>query len=317
MKYYLRKFITTIAPLLITGCLMTSDVFVTDKNRIETPDYGKIVFVYRDELSNSNGIYIISANGSDLKPVVIEMQNTIDPSWSPDGGWVVFSALINNINQIYTVKTDGSGLKQLTSGSHSSYAPAWSKDGKYILFLSQSEDFLSEEGRPLQQGYIMNSDGLEQRRFTDEHKFITTASWYKDNNLISIAMAETRYTLRILIVDIRGQVQNQFPEVVLNGKPNWSSNGEMIVFAPYVTRVDCIGIVLFQINDFEQKCFIHNTLAPPVVNKSPSWSPKNDYIVFSSNKDGDFDLYVMKSDGSGIVQITNMEGDEVSPAWGP
>ena len=46
-------------------------------------------------------------------------------------------------------------------------------------------------------------------------------------------------------------------------------------------------------------------------------------IVFSSNRDGDFEIYVMHADGSGAVQLTQNESDgrsehdDVVPTWSP
>jgi len=40
-------------------------------------------------------------------------------------------------------------------------------------------------------------------------------------------------------------------------------------------------------------------------------------IVFHSNRDGDFDIYVMNADGSDVVQLTHNDLDEYLPLWSP
>jgi len=40
-------------------------------------------------------------------------------------------------------------------------------------------------------------------------------------------------------------------------------------------------------------------------------------IVFQSNRDGNFDIYSMEADGTGLKQLTNSPGYDVSPAWSP
>ncbi|PYP18739.1 MAG: hypothetical protein DMD54_04535, partial [Gemmatimonadetes bacterium] len=40
-------------------------------------------------------------------------------------------------------------------------------------------------------------------------------------------------------------------------------------------------------------------------------------IVFHSNRDGDFDIYVMNPDGSDVVQLTHNDVDEYLPLWSP
>jgi serine/threonine-protein kinase len=53
-------------------------------------------------------------------------------------------------------------------------------------------------------------------------------------------------------------------------------------------------------------------------NSWPAWSPDGSRIVYSGvTGAGGFDLYVMRSDGAAIEQITDVHGDERSPAWSP
>lgn len=55
----------------------------------------------------------------------------------------------------------------------------------------------------------------------------------------------------------------------------------------------------------------------PAADIVPCWSPDSDTIVFSSNRDGDFDLYRMDPDGANILQLTNATGDDIGCAWSP
>lgn len=43
----------------------------------------------------------------------------------------------------------------------------------------------------------------------------------------------------------------------------------------------------------------------------------NGKIAFYSNRDGDFDIYAMNADGSGVTQLTNNPADEYLPLWSP
>jgi TolB protein len=53
------------------------------------------------------------------------------------------------------------------------------------------------------------------------------------------------------------------------------------------------------------------------VNGEPAWSPDGAKIVFSTNRDGffNFEIYVMKADGSGQTRLTNNPSVDISPQW--
>ncbi len=48
---------------------------------------------------------------------------------------------------------------------------------------------------------------------------------------------------------------------------------------------------------------------------TPRFSPDGERILFSSFKDGQRDLYLMNSDGSGIISLTNDRADDRDPSW--
>jgi len=53
-------------------------------------------------------------------------------------------------------------------------------------------------------------------------------------------------------------------------------------------------------------------------NLYPKWSPDGSKIVYSSNCDGDFEIFVMNYDGTSVKQLTNNSSlYDVWPAWSP
>jgi len=49
----------------------------------------------------------------------------------------------------------------------------------------------------------------------------------------------------------------------------------------------------------------------------PAWSPDGSKIAFISDRDGDFEIYIMNAAGSGQIRLTRSQGDDVFPAWVP
>ncbi len=50
---------------------------------------------------------------------------------------------------------------------------------------------------------------------------------------------------------------------------------------------------------------------------NPSWSPDGTKIAFSSNRDGNREVYVMSVDGSNQINLTNSPNDDNNPSWSP
>jgi len=47
----------------------------------------------------------------------------------------------------------------------------------------------------------------------------------------------------------------------------------------------------------------------------PAWSPTGNRIAFVSERDGNFEIYVMKPDGSLQTRVTNDAAWDADPAW--
>jgi Tol biopolymer transport system component len=47
----------------------------------------------------------------------------------------------------------------------------------------------------------------------------------------------------------------------------------------------------------------------------PSWSPKGDRISFTSDRDGDYEIYTIRTDGSELRRLTHSPGNDAHNAW--
>lgn len=47
------------------------------------------------------------------------------------------------------------------------------------------------------------------------------------------------------------------------------------------------------------------------------WSPDGKMVVFNSNRDGNWEIYIMNADGSEQTNLTNNPADDGFPSWSP
>ena len=50
---------------------------------------------------------------------------------------------------------------------------------------------------------------------------------------------------------------------------------------------------------------------------NPAWSPGGERIAFSSDRDGNRDIYVMNPDGEDVLRLTNHPAFDFTPSWFP
>jgi Tol biopolymer transport system component len=89
-------------------------------------------------------------------------------------------------------------------------------------------------------------------------------------------------------------------------------------------RQDVKGRIVFQSNfDGDNEiCMISGRKMTQLTDNTwddeyPVWSPDGRTIAFSSNREGNFDIYLYSLDDSRITQLTFSEQDEMEPAWYP
>ena len=65
-----------------------------------------------------------------------ELSEIYNPSWSPDGSRIIFSALKGGLSDLFIYTLDGGALVQLTADAYADLHPAWSPDGSTIAFAT-------------------------------------------------------------------------------------------------------------------------------------------------------------------------------------
>ena len=49
----------------------------------------------------------------------------------------------------------------------------------------------------------------------------------------------------------------------------------------------------------------------------PGWSPRGDLIAFTRWQNGDFDIYSIRPDGTGLKRLTTAPGNDAHSSWSP
>ena len=106
-------------------------------------------------------------------------------------------------------------------------------------------------------------------------------------------------------------------------QPDLSPNGKQIVFASNrITDTNPEGdfeIFVMNSDRSELRQLTLNAAANPnnADDEWPRWSPNGKWIAFHSNIDGNYEIYVIRPDGTDLTRVTTYPGLDQFPEWSP
>ena len=94
-----------------------------------------------------------------------------------------------------------------------------------------------------------------------------------------------------------------------NAFPSIAPDGKRIVFRSFGPEGD--GLKIFNLET--------NAITPLTkgYDNFPLWSPRGDLIMFSRLAEGDYEIYTIKSDGTGAKRLSHSHGNDAHQGWSP
>ena len=218
---------------------------VHDKHPSWSPDGKRIAFVSdRDGHANARGwptyeIYVMDADGGNPQNLTNDPNDDSVPSWSSDGKRIVFSSYRDGNREnaeIYVMDADGNNQQRLTDNDFYDTHPSWSPDGERIAFISYRDGHFIGEFGLSSEIYVMDADGKNTRRLTNNRKSDSSPSWSPDGKWIvfSVDRKGDDVNYEIYVMDADGGNQRRLTNNRVNDfSPSWSSDGKRIVFSSY------------------------------------------------------------------------------------
>jgi Tol biopolymer transport system component len=281
---------------------------------------GRIVFErdpdgYRGP--NDPEIYSINFEGENLRRLTDNATGDTQPAFSADGKKIVYSgggtALNSYSADLFVMDPDGSDKTRVTkerqiagTPTANDLQPAFSPSGRRIAFVRSGQGTNSDI-------YTIGTDGSNPRRLVDipnfEYRSGGQPAWSPDGQKIAFfSGVEEAYSIETVRPDGTGR-----KSLTTGYAPNWSPDGSRIAF--HRSPDGSESRIYTAEADGTDENPLHTEEG--AYDSEPAFSPGGGKIVFASDRDGDYDLYLMDADGTDVRQLTNYPGDERSPDWQP
>ncbi len=101
------------------------------------PDGSAVVFEAFDTQRNEFAVYVVGTDGINPRRVVPVGHS---PSWSPDGGRLLYTANVRGGYDVFMCNRNGGNTQRLTDTPGSELYPVWSPDGTRIAYLRDRTD---------------------------------------------------------------------------------------------------------------------------------------------------------------------------------
>ena len=270
---------------------------------------------FTSERDGNREIYVMDADGANPQKLTDSPLVDWDPSWSPDGRHIAFTAngrpgdwgARGGDLEIYVMDASGANPRKLTNNHRQDTDPAWSPDGKRIAYVStidRNQDI-----------YVMDVHGGNQRKLTNSgnvHIHNWKPSWSPNGERIAFT-SNRDGNLEIYMMDNDGSNQRRLTNSgdihIHNSKPSWSPDGRRIAFTS--NRDGNLEIYVMNTDGGQQR-----NCTKDMHGDDPSWSPDGKRIAFVSERDGNKEIYTINANGRRDPQrLTDNPQADTDPAW--
>ena len=231
-------------------------------------------------------------------------------------GFIAFTSGRDGNMEIYRMNGDGSEQLNISNNETGDTEPWWSSDGTLLAFSSL------RTGTP--NIFAMTADGGDVRQLTDTPAVEAGARWSPDSSHIAFYSFREQSSGFLWLMNADGSdprpllqsLTPAFPDTPCGGgfPGGWSPDGERIIFRGGQGDINALQICSISADGSDPKVILSEF---GVKNYFPSVSPDGSKIAFTSDRDGNPEIYTMNDGGGDLRRLTDSPTFDEYPTWSP
>jgi Tol biopolymer transport system component len=296
---------------------------------LELGDKRKAFTAFKDVLQGMDGdryltrIAPLFIDGYRVEPVIASDAPEAFAMYSGDGSKIIYQKYLNGNWDIYEYDRATGSEIALTTDASDEENPAVSRDGRFLVYTSTREDhrnvpyenklrdiFIRDSKNGSDENLTTNSSNDWRPRFSKDARFIVFVSERNDlRNLEAIDLFSNVFSMErdgSFQVQLTKSQSNDGGPVMAGGEsdPVYFDSNRSGYYAIYQT--DGTGKEAKQI-----------TRNNGVNDAAPDVDPTGAHIAFFSDRDGNFEIYMMNDEGENQQKLTSNPADDTNPVFSP
>lgn len=317
-----------------TPSVAIEEIFETEAPVVFNPvgRGGKVAFISDRQGDGYKQVWVMEVGmdgnnnpvAQNFEQITFSPNDKSNPSWSPDGTKLIYSGLSTEFSANGSPFAADIWIIDLTQPEQEpidisrrpgdDFYAAWSPNGKHIAFTS----YYREDKTP--QHVLMNPDGSNQTLLSILGFSDTYSTWSPNGDWLLYVFSTGN--LKVLQMRYQSDFINnvrKFDQSSNEGRlgnviePSISSDGSMIAY----TRVLDNAKTNIYTAVFADRGRTVTQMTDSGMDYAPCWSPDGKWILFTSERDGDPEIYIMDSEGGQIANLSQMPSIDSQPSWQP
>ena len=312
-----RSFVSVLVALLASaGCSEVVNGPGDNQNDGSGITGSASVLVFVSERDEDRELFRIDPDGSDLQQLTNNSSEDTRPDCAVDGSRIAFRSERHGdlSDDLYTMSVDGGDVTRLTNRSdHNDRLATWGPDGNRIAFGTQDR---AQFGEPSDRLALMDPDGSNIRGAGDSISAGVYMDWSPEGAGIAVSVdvppADQGQGWDLVRTDTLGNWTALHEDTTVSAThPAWSTTSSRLAYV----EADPDGAYA----DIYTMARDGSDRTPVLTHDSldvfPAWSPDGSRLAFSSNRSGNYEIYVADTDGSNVQQVTDNSARDFLPAW--